>query len=105
MVIKVFWTNFAKKELRKFFDYYKIKASPEIAKNLVENIVEKGNTLDFQTKMGQREELLLDRNQKFRYLVYKNYKIIYWFNEDKKRIEISDVFDARQNPVKIKRQK
>ena len=38
-------------------------------------------------------------------LTVKKYKIIYWFNKDKNRIEISDVFDARQNPIKIKRQK
>lgn len=68
-------------------------------------IVEKTNSLEFQDKIGQQEELLLDRKEKFRYLVFKNHKIIYWFNEQKNRIEISDVFDARQNPVKIKREK
>ena len=105
MAIKVFWTNFAKKELRKIFDDYKIKASPRIAKNLVQGIVEKGNSLDFQTGIGQKEELLLDRPQEFRYLVYKSYKIIYYFNEEKNRIEINDVFDVRQYPLKIQRKK
>ena len=105
MAIKVFWTNFAKKELRKIFDYYKIKTSPRIAKNLVQGIVEKGNSLDFQTGIGQKEELLLDRPQEFRYLVYKSYKIIYYFNEEKNRIEINDVFDVRQYPLKIQRKK
>ena len=61
--------------------------------------------MEFQTEIGQKEELLLDRKENFRYLVFKKYKIIYWFNKDKNRIEISDVFDARQNPIKIKRQK
>ena len=105
MAIKVFWTNFAKKELRKIFDYYKIKASPRIAKNLVQGIVEKGNSLDFQTGIGQKEELLLDRPQEFRYMVYNSYKIIYYFNEEKNRIEINDVFDVRQYPLKIQRKK
>jgi plasmid stabilization system protein ParE len=105
MEVKVFWTNFAKKELRKIFDYYKTKVSPRIAKSLVERIVKKGNSLDFQTDIGQKEEWLLGREQEFRYLVYKSYKIIYWFNKEKKRIEITDVFDVRQNPVKIKRSK
>ena len=40
-----------------------------------------------------------------RYLVYKNYKVIYWINEKENRIEINDVFDTRQNPTKIKRTK
>lgn len=105
MAIKIYWTNFAKKQLRNIFDYYKTKASPQIAQNIVVGIVEKVNSLEFQTEIGQKEELLLDRKENFRYLVFKKYKIIYWFNKDKNRIEISDVFDARQNPIKIKRQK
>ena len=30
---------------------------------------------------------------------------IYWINTNKNRIEITDVFDTRQNPIKIKRTK
>jgi len=105
MAIKVIWTDFAKAELRKIFDYYKVKASPIVAKSLVKGIVKKGNTLDFQTKIGQKEELLSERPQEFRYLIYKNYKIIYWYNQHKNWIEINDVFDTRQNPIKIRREK
>ena len=105
MAMKIFWTAFAKRELRNIFDYYKIKASPRIAQNLVIEIVEKTNALDFQSKIGQKEELLSDRKENFRYLVSKNYKIIYWINEEKNRIEIVDIFDTRQNPLKIEREK
>lgn len=101
MAVKVFWTDFAKEQLRNIFDYYKLKASPRIAKNLVTEIVKKTNILALQKEIGQKEELVLSRKENFRYLIYKNYKIIYWFNEEKNRIEISDVFDARQNPIKI----
>ncbi|UZT97693.1 type II toxin-antitoxin system RelE/ParE family toxin [Chryseobacterium fluminis] len=101
MAIKIFWTDFAKDQLKNIFDYYKLKASHRIAKNLVIGIVEKTHTLNFQKEIGQKEELLFSRNENFRYLIYKNYKIIYWFNEAKERIEISDVFDTRQNPIKI----
>jgi len=45
----------------------------------------------------------MSRNREYRYLVYKNYKIIYWINTAKNRIDIIDVFDTRQNPVKISR--
>ncbi|MDQ8748570.1 plasmid stabilization protein [Elizabethkingia miricola] len=105
MAIKIFWTNFAKKELKKIFDYYKIKAGYKVSIKLITNIIESTEILTFQMDIGQKEELLLDRIQSFRYLVYKNYKIIYWYNKEKNRIEISDVFDARQNPIKIKRRK
>ena len=78
MAIKIYWTNFAKKQLRNIFDYYKTNASPQIAQNIVVGIVEKVNSLEFQTEIGQKEELLLDRKENFRYLVFKKYKIIYW---------------------------
>ena len=103
--MKIFWTKFAKRELRNIFDYYKIKASSKIAQKLVTEIVEKTNALDFQIKIGQKEDLLSDRKENFRYLVSKNYKIIYWFNKERNRIEIVDIFDTRQNPFKIKREK
>ncbi|MFY1045579.1 type II toxin-antitoxin system RelE/ParE family toxin [Chryseobacterium sp. GP-SGM7] len=105
MAIKIFWTDFAKKELRKIFRYYREKTSLQIAQNLVEGIVLKTNSLEFQSKIGQKEELLHDQKQEFRYLVFKSYKIIYWFNKEKKRIEIVDVFDVRQYPEKITRSK
>jgi len=28
-------------------------------------------------------------------------KIVYWTNTKKNRIEITDVFDTRQNPIKL----
>jgi len=31
--------------------------------------------------------------------------MIYWINKKENRIEITDVFDTRQNPIKIKRTK
>ena len=103
--MKIFWTKFAKRELKNIFDYYKLKASPRIAKKLITEIVVHSNILDFQNKIGQKEELLSDRKENFRYLVYKDYKIIYWFNDPKNRIEIVDIFDTRQNPIKIEREK
>lgn len=103
--MKIFWTKFAKRELRNIFDYYKLKESPRIAKKLITENIEQTNILDFQNKIGQKEELLSDHKENFRYLVYKNYKIIYWFNQEKNRIEIVDIFDTRQNPIKMEREK
>ncbi len=103
MALKIYWTFFAKNELQKIFDYYKVHASVEIAQKLASGIVNKTLILKSHPRAGKSEELLSDRNQDFRYLVYKNYKIIYWFNLQKNRIEVVDVFDVRQNPVKLKR--
>ncbi|PVW14314.1 type II toxin-antitoxin system RelE/ParE family toxin [Marixanthomonas spongiae] len=102
MALTVFWTLFAKEKLNEIFEHYKAKANVQIAENLVDAIVDHTNNLENQPYIGRTEELLLDRPQKFRYLVFKNYKIIYWINENKNRIDIAHVFDARQDPFKIK---
>jgi len=70
---------------------------------LVNGIVDTTIDLNKNPQIGQIEVLLKDRFQEFRYLIYKNYKIIYWINENKNRIEIVNVFDCRQNPIMIER--
>lgn len=105
MELKIFWTNFAKNELENIYDYHKKVASINVAKRIVKNIAIETKNLSTQPEMGQIEELLKDRPQNFRYLVHTNYKIIYWKNSEKNRVEIVDIFDCRQNPTKIKRNK
>ena len=105
MALKLFWTDFSQKELEKIYKYYLKKAGIRVAKKLVNGIYNETLKLKNQPKIGQTEELLKKREQEFRYLVYKNYKIIYWVNNKENRIEVSDVFDTRQNPVKIERTK
>lgn len=103
MALKIHWTYFAKKELQNIFDYYKENATLKVATKLTEQIVKQTLKLSNQPKIGAKEEYLKNKKQEFRYLVYKNYKIIYWINIEKNRIDISDVFDTRQNPIKLKR--
>ncbi len=105
MELNLFWTDFSQKELAKIYEYHREKAGVQIAKILVTGIYDQTLKLKTQPGIGQEEELLKNRKQVFRYLVYKNYKIIYWINENENRIEINDVFDTRQDPVKIKRTK
>lgn len=103
MELKIFWTSFSQREFEKIFTFYKDKVGVRIAKKLVNGIINETLILKYQPQVGQIEELLKSRKEEFRYLVYKNYKIIYWINYKKHQIEIIDVFDTRQNPVKIER--
>ena len=103
MELKIFWTDFSQKELEKIFEYYKENVGLKVALRLINGILDKSLKLKKQPKIGQIEELLKNRKEKFRYLIFKNYKIIYWINENKKQVEIIDIFDVRQNPLKIKR--
>ncbi len=103
MELEVYWTQFAQDKLSEIFDYYEITASSRIARNLVTGIIDQTIKLGKNPNIGQKEELLKNRPEEFRYLVYKNYKIIYWINTIKNRIDIINVFDTRQNPEKIEK--
>lgn len=105
MALDIYWTDFAKQELHSIFSYHKKHISVKFANKLVSEIATHSLILKTHPNIGQPEELLKNRIQKFRYLVYKNYKIIYWINREKNQVEISDIFDIRQNPIKIKRDK
>jgi len=103
MELEVYWTQFSQDKLSEIFDYYEITASSRIARNLVTGIIDQTIKLGKNPNIGQKEELLKNRTEEFRYLVYKNYKIIYWINTIKNRIDIINVFDTRQNPEKIEK--
>ena len=105
MELEVFWTDFSKKELKNIFDYYKENASLNFAKTLVFGITKETAKLKKQPNIGQKEELLKKDSKDFRYLVYESYEIIYLVNLNENRIEVFDVFDTRQNPIKIVHQK
>ncbi|MGB0166946.1 MAG: type II toxin-antitoxin system RelE/ParE family toxin [Luteibaculum sp.] len=80
-------------------------ASKEVAKRLVTAIITETLQLRKKPKIGQVEPLLDHRENEFRYLLYKNYKVIYWINQINNRVEVVDVFDTRQEPKKITRRK
>jgi len=66
--------------------------------------VKESKKLQNSPEIGQLEDLLIELGD-YRYLVFKNYKIVYYFNKNSSSVEILDVFDSRQNPIKIKRRK
>jgi plasmid stabilization system protein ParE len=101
MELEVYWTQLAEDKLEDIYNYYKLKAGKRIAKKLIHGIVDITIDLHKQPEIGPVEFLLNKRKQEFRYLVFKNYKIVYWINSDFRRIEIANVFDCRQDPIKI----
>lgn len=103
--MKIIWSEFAENQLDEIFDYYKKEAGLKIAKKLVSEIITAPNKLINNPFIGQEEELLKQRTVKYRYFVFKNYKLIYSIDKSNNLIKIADVFDTRQNPPKIKRTK
>ena len=105
MKIKIVWSQFAENEIDKIYDYYLQKAGIRVAKKIIQEIITEPNKLISNNLSKQIEDLLLDRENKYHYLVCKNYKIIYCIDNERKLIQIADVFDTRQNPIKLKRTK
>ncbi|MES2241038.1 MAG: type II toxin-antitoxin system RelE/ParE family toxin [Bacteroidota bacterium] len=105
MSFEIVWSDFAEKQLDKIFEYYIENAGLRVAKNLLQKIISEPNKLLENPEMMQIEDLLLDRAIVYRYIIYKSYKIIYSIDTKQKLIKITDVFDTRQNPIKIKRTK
>jgi plasmid stabilization system protein ParE len=101
MVLTVYWTEFAESQLDSIFNHYFYGISPEMALNIVEGVISDADKLSTNPELGKIETLLEDRKELHRSLISKNYKIIYWINISKSRIDIVDIFDTRQEPIKI----
>ena len=100
MEIKILWTSESRNRLKEIFDYFALNASENRALKLVNEILSSTDILIKNPEIGQREKLLKNRKNIYRYLVCKKYKIIYWQHDN--AIYIATVFDTRQNPKKLK---
>ncbi len=98
---QIIWTNFAISELKNIFLYYRMVAGEKTADKIRKSIFSSTKPLLKQAFVGALEENLTDLKQGHRYLVKGNYKIIYRVIDD--NIYITDIFDCRQNPTKMKR--
>ncbi len=105
MSYSIIWSKFAESELDKIFQYYIDNASLKVAKKLLQQIITEPNRLLENPELFQMEDLLISRKERYRFIVCDNYKIIYSVDSEQKLIKIADVFDTRQNPIKMIRNK
>jgi len=100
--LKVVWTDPAKNDLQKIYDYLS-EISIIVAEKQIYRIMDRVDLLEQGfTQIGQQEPLLKNHHNKYRYLVQDNYKLIY--HQIGLEIVIDMVFDTRQNPEKLSRQ-
>ncbi len=97
--MKIIWTDFAIQNLKDIFDYYSAIANKKVANKIKQNIFKSVNLLVSYPELGQVELYLEKLNKRYRYVLSGNYKIIYKIQDE--NIIISDVFDVRQNPIKM----
>lgn len=102
MALKVFWSKFAEEKLLEIFEYNKLKANIRIAARIRDEIIESTFILAKEPFSGQKEDILKQFQEGFRYLICRHFKIIYWVDKNSTAVYISTVFDCRQNPVKMK---
>ncbi len=97
--MKIIWTDFAIENLKDIYDYYASNTNRKVARKILNQILKSTKQLVKNPESGQLEIYLLKTKQNHRYLVSRNYKIIYRIFEN--QILINDVFDTRQDPTKI----
>ncbi|MEI6139388.1 MAG: type II toxin-antitoxin system RelE/ParE family toxin [Mariniphaga sp.] len=98
--MKVLWTKSALASLRDIYIYYKEKASIVVANRIRDEVLTSSDQLEHHALSGQIEESLEVLKESHRYILRGQYKIIYKIKNGK--VYITDVFDTRQNPEKIK---
>ena len=101
--MKVIWTDFASGMVLEIYQYYKEKAGYTVANTIKSEIFAATKQLIKHPISGQIEINLEKLNENYRYLVVGNYKIIY--KEIFEGVLIADVFDTRQDPIKINDEK
>jgi toxin ParE1/3/4 len=97
--MKVIWTDFASNSLFEIYNYYKGVADENVAQRIKFRIFRATRQLIKHPLSGQIETNLQKLHEDHRYLIEGNNKIIY--KRIKEGILITDVFDTRQDPIKI----
>jgi plasmid stabilization system protein ParE len=95
--ITIYWDNAAKADLKLIFEFIKIK-SIQGAKNVVKDIVIQSKNIHYPEQY-QFDEIL---GEPYRRMVVRDYKIIYKVHSDTE-IRILQIFDSRQNPIKLRK--
>lgn len=97
--MKISWTDFASECLKEVYYYHKIVAGERIARNLRTKIFKSTLQLASQPLSGQIEMTLQHLGESHRYIVSGKYKIVYRLTEE--TVLITDLFDSRQDPLRI----
>jgi plasmid stabilization system protein ParE len=98
--MKLVYTEQALFSLEEALNFIAPKVSHEKLNDIRDKILDAADTLLLQPFQGQEEPYLEHLNLGHRRLIVSHYKIIYRVIEE--YIYITDIFDSRQDPVKMK---
>ena len=102
ITFRILWSDFAINQLKDIFDYHLIYATRNIAQKLTQKIIDATIILENNPKIGRNEVLFETRSQEFRFIIVKNYKII-WTNSSGSIVEwaLRSVFCALRTAHRI----
>ncbi|UXE65274.1 MAG: type II toxin-antitoxin system RelE/ParE family toxin [Chryseotalea sp. WA131a] len=100
--MKLVYSEYAVEQLQRILDFlvYQQEIPSQKALEIRDKILDKADTILSNVYVAQKEELLEHLQLAHRRLIISNYKIIYTIKTD--HILITDIFDTRQNPDKMK---
>ena len=97
--MQVKWDKRALKRLDKATEYGLYKFGEITSIRFYQKIHSYDSLLAEHPRLGKVEPLLIGRRFEYRSLVvHEHYKLIYYINEVKSRIVVSDFWDVRQEP-------
>ncbi|MCA2951408.1 MAG: type II toxin-antitoxin system RelE/ParE family toxin [Cytophagales bacterium] len=98
--MKLVYTEQAIASLQECMDFFPPEVPSEKVNEIRDRILAKADKLLVNPYIGQQEEYLEHMGQSHRRVIEGNYKIIYKVEGD--AIFITDIFDSRQDPEKMK---
>lgn len=98
--MKLVYTEQALASLEEALEFVSLNVSPEKMIEIRDRILNKAETLLIQPLEGQKEPFLEHLGLAHRRIMEGHYKIIYRFIGE--YIYITDIFDSRQDPYKMK---
>jgi toxin ParE1/3/4 len=98
---QVIWSDEALNDLETIYDFLAEKSQPA-AQRITESIMGRAKQLETFPESGPKQETIKASVKEYRYLVEGNYKIIYSHQEESHVVHIEIIFDARQDPEKLR---
>lgn len=102
MAVQVIWQKDALGELQQALRYGQENFGRQVMERFYEQISKCEILLAANPYMGSLEPLLAARQTSYRSLViHKHYKLIYWVDEKKEILYVSDLWDTRKEPQSL----
>ncbi len=98
--MKLVYTEQALKSLEESLEFIAPRVNKETLETVRNSILDRADKLIKNPSSGRREEYLEHLGLNHRRVIESHYKIIYRIIEQ--TIYITDIFDSRQNPAKMK---